>query len=609
MPTQSQVFNQIVSGYRSLNAELSKLEPSTPINFYEIDLTEIYPKANYATGNQPITNGILRVYNDYNLFNISTNQYGVINWQGNFYYPFPIYGEGFDLSSSSTLPTPTLSFSNFSPDLSNNSFYKYIRMQIESLGDIVGCKFTRIRSFLKYLNSSNFSNGINPYTDDTSIVEIELPRDIYYIDRKNIETRSKLEFTLASILDVENVNLPGRMILGSRCPFQYRGEGCLYEYNTRKTNIHSGIYGQVTNPGVRIHLPLEAPPVATDNDELYLGTIFTGLADQLRFSGISYRSVGAGNYGNLNQWSFTNYTLGGAGTDLAAATILNDGSTVVVGATSQASIGTVQLILNTGVEITRIRIASRTTFTNNYQVQYSPDAGIWQTVRNISGEDLTWALNGNVSGTYLLDFPSRGNHTGWRIITTNSSAGTQISELNFSGQFRIGDQGLWNTGISYQRGDYTYLEKDGIKYYFVSITGHTADVFNTPPNRSYWGSDSCSKTIYGCNLRWLKNPYFRPVLWPTTREGWDRDGFIRRYQITGTGNPPGPNGGVDAPSNIRRLITPPWYKTGAQDGWPRRPDVHDPNSPYAHGIPKDISGEYLNGFLPFGGFPGVEKIS
>ena len=307
MSTQNQVFNQIVSGYKSLNAELSKLEPSTPINFYEIDLTEIYPKANYATANQPITNGILRVYNDYNLFNISTNQYGIINWQGNFYYPFPIYAEGFDLSSSSTLPTPTLSFSNFSPDLSNNSFYKYIRMQIESLGDIVGCKFTRIRSFLKYLNSSNFSNGINPYTDDPSIVEIELPRDIYYIDRKNIETRSKLEFTLASILDVENINLPGRMILGSRCPFQYRGEGCLYEYNTRKTNIHSGIYGQVTNPGVQIHLPLEAPPVATDNDELYLGTIFTGLADQLRFSGISYRSVGAGNYGNLDQWSFTNY--------------------------------------------------------------------------------------------------------------------------------------------------------------------------------------------------------------------------------------------------------------------------------------------------------------
>ena len=601
MPTQDQVFNQIVSGYKSLNAELSKLEPSTPIILYEIDLTQIYPKANYPTANQPITNGVLRIHNDYNLFNISTNQYGTINWQGNYYYPFPIYSEGFDLSSSSTLPTPTISFSNFSPDLSNNSFYKYIRMQVESLGDIVGCKFTRIRSFLKYLNSTNFSNGVNPYTDDPSISEIELPRDIYYIDRKNIETRSKLEFTLASILDVENINLPGRMILGSRCPFQYRGEGCLYEYDKRKTNIHSGIYGEIVNPEINITLPLEAPPVATDNDELYLGTVFTGAADQLRFSGINYISVGAGNYGNLNQWTFTNYTLGGAATNLAAATILSDGSTAVAGATSQASIGTVQLVLNTGAEITRIKIASLTAFTNNYEIQFSPNNsnGNWMTVRNVSGENLTWQLNGSPLGTYLLDFPSRGIHTGWRLITTNSSAGTQISELNFSGQYRIGDQGLWNTGIAYQRGDYTYLQKNGLKYYFVSITGHTSDVFNNPPNRRYWGSDICSKTIYGCNLRWLKNPYFRPVLWPTTRGGWGRQDFIRRYRVTGDG----------ISSDIRRFSTPPWYKTGEQDGWPRRPDVHDPNSLYAHGIPKDITGEYLNGFLPFGGFPGVQKIS
>jgi lambda family phage minor tail protein L len=601
MPTQDQTFNQIVSGYKSLNTELSKLEPSTPIIFYEIDLTEIYPKANYAQSNQPITNGILRIYNDYNLFNISTNQYGTINWQGNDYYPFPIYAEGFDLSSSATLPTPIISFSNFSPDLSNNSFYKYIRMQIESLGDIVGSKFTRIRSFLKYLNSTNFSNGINPYTDDSSIVEIELPRDIYYIDRKNLETKSKLEYTLASILDVENINLPGRLILGSKCPFQYRGEGCMYEYNTRKTIIHSGIYGQVTNPGIRIHLPIEAPPVATDNDELYLGTIFTGSADKLRFSGIDYKSVGAGNYGNLNQWTFTNYTLGGAATNLAAATILNDGSTAVVGATSQALIGTVQLALNTGAQVTRIKIASLTQFANDYQIQFSPHPSVWMTVRNVSGEDLTWQLNGKIAGTYLLDFPMRGYHTGWRIVTTNSSAGTQISELNFSGQYRIGDQDLWNTGINYQRGDYIFLEKDGLKYYFVSITGHTSTVFNAPPNRNFWGSDTCSKTIYACNLRWLKNPYFRPVLWPTTRGGWDRDGHIRRFQITGTGGEFGGN-------NIRRLLTPPWYKTGSNEGWPRRPDVHDPNSSYAHGIPKDYTGEYLNGFLPFGGFPGVDKV-
>jgi hypothetical protein len=59
---------------------------------------------------------------------------------------------------------------------------------------------------------------------------------------------------------------------------------------------------------------------------------------------------------------------------------------------------------------------------------------------------------------------------------------------------------------------------------------------------------------------------------------------------------------------------PSWYVTGSalEDGrpasWPRRPDVHDPWNNYSHGLPKDVTGEYLNGFLPFGGFPGVDQI-
>jgi hypothetical protein len=39
--------------------------------------------------------------------------------------------------------------------------------------------------------------------------------------------------------------------------------------------------------------------------------------------------------------------------------------------------------------------------------------------------------------------------------------------------------------------------------------------------------------------------------------------------------------------------------------FPRRPGSEDPRSTQAHGIPKDANGNYLNGFLPFGGFPGT----
>jgi len=777
MPTSSDIYNQIVSGTRSLNTEISSIQPSTPIYLYELDLKEIYPQiSNFTQTGQPLSSGVLRIYNDYNLFNLTDNnyRYGTVSWQGNLYYPFPIMAEGFNLNSAGTLATPIITVANTAPDTSNNSFYKYIRMQVQSLGDIVGSKFTRIKSFLKYLHGSNFSGGYNPYTNDPSISEIELPRDIYYVERKVTENKYKIEYSLASILDVENLTLPSRTVLANKCPFQYRGEGCLYEYNSRKTLIHSGIYGQVTNPGIRIHLPLEAPPVATDNDELFLNTILSGTADSARFSGIAYNLVGVGNYGNTNQWSFTNYTLN-AGTAAQCATALNDNSTASVAITQLAAQSIVQLGLSGNAEVTRVRLTANNTITNDYQIQFSPHGGTWMTVRDVSGFDLTWNLNGQAAGTYNITFPSRGMHTGWRLISTNTTAGTQISELNFSGQYRVGDQGLWNTGLAYQRGDFTFLEKNGIKYYYVSLTGHTGTVFNSPPNRNFWGSDSCSKTAYACRLRWLKNPYFRPVFWPMTRGGWNAETFNMRYKITGAvynfqylqGLSPAyafsfsagmssgtsfrnvggayslftktaaggawdqqvyttlglaaanqgyaeavpqhatnrfmfginkdptldPNytsidfawycnngtleiwrsgtqyvsnagtydtnttlrimidtdglakfyrngtlytsypGGVGVnyafdssffdqnasalfyfgiPNltgyalDFRNALIPSWYNLDS-GLWPRRPDCHDPSSYYAHGLPKDYTGEYLNGFLPYGGFPGVDK--
>ena len=105
MPTSSEVYNLIVSGNQSLNTELSSLTPSTQVILYEIDLSEIAPTMiNYNyNGEQPINNGIFRIYNDYNVFNIVNNPYGTIKWQNNYYYPFPIFAEGFEYSSAGTL--------------------------------------------------------------------------------------------------------------------------------------------------------------------------------------------------------------------------------------------------------------------------------------------------------------------------------------------------------------------------------------------------------------------------------------------------------------------------------------------------------------------------
>ena len=449
--TQSQAFNLIASGSKAINSEIGSLTPSAMISFYEIDLSEISPtiaaSTNFsASANQPITNGIFRVYNDYNLYKISNNPYGTIKWQDNIYYPFPIQAEGFEYSTAGTLPTPRLIIANWNPDRTQNSFFNYIRMQIESLGDIVGAKFTRVRTFLKFLDGSNFENGVNPYNNNPNLYEMELPNDIYYIDRKSVENKDLIEYELSTTLDLENISLPGRTIYSKKCPFQYRGEGCCYEYNSRLSYIHSGVYAYVDNPNISVKGLLTAPPVSTINDELFVGSVF---------------STG----------------------DAAGVTAIN-----------------------------------------------------------------------RLTGT-------------------------------------LGNKGSWQENVNYVSGDFTFINKNGISFYYVCTQNHTSDFLNNvPPNKIYWTDDSCSKSINACRLRWLKNPAFRPVIWPEDRGGWNTtttDRYLTRA--------------VYAFGNLT-------WVTGVNNTYidfPRRPGSEDPRSPQAHGIPKDANGNYLNGFLPFGGFPGT----
>jgi lambda family phage minor tail protein L len=641
MPTKSEVYYQITGGYSDINSEIGKIEPSTQVNLYEIDLKNVYPLTSSINfSGQPLKNGMLRIYNDVNLFNISNDENGRILWKNEYFYPFPIHSEGFDLTTLGARPTPKVFIANTSPDQSYNSFYKYIRMQIQSLGDIAGSKFTRIKTFLKYLHQNNFSGNVNPYSTDSSIIEVELPKDIYYIDRKTSENSVMLEYSLVSALDIENLTLPNRTIFSKRCPFSYRGEGCLYEYNKRTTAIHSGVYGNIVNSPVKITLPLEAPPVSTENDEKFLGTVFAnGSAAASRFTGLAYFRAGIDQ--NYSQWSFTNYTLAG-GTTSSAATLLSDNSSSVVGLTSLDSPGTVTLSLNTGTEITRVVLGSNSTIKNNYQLEYSQDGTNWYNVPNLSGLSSNWSLSGYSAGTYSLDFASQGINKYWRLTTLNNFAGTQISELNFSGQYRIADSGEWITGSRYQPGEFTFFEKNGTKYYYVCIKENTGNLDTSLTNTQYWQSDSCSKSISACRDRWFKNPYFRPVLWPIPRNGWTWDRAVYHYDsqwgeksvqvregkpsMSFTGfagedfifNSFGyHSNGYGSIYRIGSIVLHPTKKIpyfpnpteNRLDCWPRRPDAIDPKADFACGIPKDSSGNYLNGFLPFGGFPGTNSKS
>lgn len=64
--------------------------------------------------------------------------------------------------------------------------------------------------------------------------------------------------------------------------------------------------------------------------------------------------------------------------------------------------------------------------------------------------------------------------------------------------------GLWaKTGLKPLAGDYVFIEKNGIKYYFVCILDNHDNI--PPPNPKFWKPDQCSKSIAGCSLRFNSN--------------------------------------------------------------------------------------------------------
>ena len=161
----SEYFLSALEAQRSINAHINEIEPSTPVVLFEIDLNEIRPATvAYPAGNSngPIVSGVLRLHNDFNLFNINR---GIIQWKNNYYVPFPIFGEQFDITSNGTIPSPKLKFSSQYLDDEYNSFYKYIRMQINELKDIVGAKVTRRKTFVRYLHPDNFAGKVNPFNE------------------------------------------------------------------------------------------------------------------------------------------------------------------------------------------------------------------------------------------------------------------------------------------------------------------------------------------------------------------------------------------------------------------------------------------------------------
>lgn len=239
---------------KNLYGEVFSLEPSSLITLFEIDARDLALDSGVINiseyENKQNGNAIFRFHNNVKLGRTS------IFWQSNEYVAAPIFADGFEISSKGVLPTPRLSISSNEEGV---SFLSALKEKIRSLDDLISAKVTRIRTFAKYIDSTNFITDTAPqgFNPDPNT---EYPRDVYYIDRKISENKYSIVFELASILDVEGQQLPREIVLNDKCRFNYRGCGCFYEYKQYRNESQHGKASEST-------LPDEAPPVANANDE------------------------------------------------------------------------------------------------------------------------------------------------------------------------------------------------------------------------------------------------------------------------------------------------------------------------------------------------------
>ena len=143
-----------------------------------------------------------------------------------------------------------------------------IREILRRKNDFKFAKLERTKIFVKYIDDVNFEGGINPYgvADSNS----EISRDSYVISQKIQENKSLVEFELTAPFDLENFSIPGRLVMGRYCYWQYRGLGCHYfgapvcqEDDSSFTHVPTGSFNfQSTNNEWRYGITYNAGTIA-----------------------------------------------------------------------------------------------------------------------------------------------------------------------------------------------------------------------------------------------------------------------------------------------------------------------------------------------------------
>ena len=186
----------------SVYDELLKLAPSAVIELFELRLDSTL-------------HGSSDVYRWHaGMSRNDRNQDVNVVFNGNEYTRLPVQAEGFEHTSTGTLPRPTLTVSN----LDSTMTVLLALVNATTAGnDLGGAEVRRIRTLKKFLDG-----------ESTADPNAKFPDERWYVDRKANESRDSVTFELASKFDLAGQKLPKRQIVANVCQWIYRSSECSY---------------------------------------------------------------------------------------------------------------------------------------------------------------------------------------------------------------------------------------------------------------------------------------------------------------------------------------------------------------------------------------------
>ena len=123
-------------------------------------------------------------------------------------------------------------------------------------------------------------------------------------------------------------------------------------------------------------------------------------------------------------------------------------------------------------------------------------------------ENIKLPLRTLYSDACSFDYRGEGCEYGNSVYATELNGGApiatdkdeSITSLLNNTSITQGAPVLWekSNNASYSKGNYVYVEVDGIKYFFVSKMNNNT---YSPFNANYWLADQCSKRLKGCRKR------------------------------------------------------------------------------------------------------------